>query len=135
MRITHVEDWQRLADFVASGRVAKGYRTVLAFAEATGLTNRTLGTLERAEGRGFDIATFAAIENALDWEPGSCRRILAGGHPVDLARLDEETWKSYPAASMRPVGRSIDVSWATPEQESAIRAIAEQLRDANPDAR
>jgi hypothetical protein len=38
------EDWQRLADYVVARRVELGMRDRRAFAEATGVTERTLGT-------------------------------------------------------------------------------------------
>ena len=40
------EDWQRLADYVVARRVELGMRDRRAFAEATGVTERTLGKLE-----------------------------------------------------------------------------------------
>jgi hypothetical protein len=50
-----------------------------AFAEATGVTERTLGKLEK--GQRVSASTLGMVENELGWVPGSCRRILAGGEP------------------------------------------------------
>jgi hypothetical protein len=50
-----------------------------AFAEATGVTERTLGKLEN--GQHVSPSTLGMVENRLGWAPGSCRRILAGGEP------------------------------------------------------
>jgi hypothetical protein len=50
-----------------------------AFAEATGVTERTLGKLEN--GQRVSPSTLGMVENRLGWAPGSCRRILAGGEP------------------------------------------------------
>ena len=50
-----------------------------AFAEATGVTERTLGKLEN--GQRVSPSTLGMVENRLGWAPGSCRRLLAGGEP------------------------------------------------------
>jgi hypothetical protein len=73
------EDWQRLADYVVARRVELGMRDRRAFAEATGVTERTLGKLEN--GQRVSPSTLGMVENRLSWAPGSCRRILAGGEP------------------------------------------------------
>jgi transcriptional regulator with XRE-family HTH domain len=73
------EDWQRLADYVVARRVELGMRDRRAFAEATGVTERTLGKLEN--GQRVSPSTLGMVENRLSWAPGSCRRILAGGAP------------------------------------------------------
>jgi transcriptional regulator with XRE-family HTH domain len=74
------EDWLRLADYVIARRVELGMRDRRAFAEATGVTERTLGKLEN--GQRVSSSTLAMVENRLAWVPGSCRRILAGGEPA-----------------------------------------------------
>ena len=74
------EDWQRLADYVVARRVELGMRDRRAFAEATGVTERTLGKLEN--GQHVSPSTLGMVENRLGWAPGSCRRILAGGEPT-----------------------------------------------------
>jgi Helix-turn-helix len=73
------EDWQRLADYVVARRVELGMRDRRAFAEATGVTERTLGKLEN--GQHVSPSTLGMVENRLGWAPGSCRRILGGGEP------------------------------------------------------
>ena len=73
------EDWRRLADYVVARRVERGMRDRRAFAEATGVTERTLGKLEN--GQHVSPSTLGMVENRLGWAPGSCRRILAGGEP------------------------------------------------------
>ncbi|HEY3980187.1 MAG TPA: helix-turn-helix transcriptional regulator [Streptosporangiaceae bacterium] len=74
------EDWQRLADYVVARRVELGIRDRRAFAEATGVTERTLGKLEN--GQRVSPSTLGMVENKLGWAPGSWRRILAGGEPT-----------------------------------------------------
>jgi transcriptional regulator with XRE-family HTH domain len=85
------ENWRRLADYVVARRVALGMRDRRALAAATGITERTLGKLEN--GHRVSASTLGAIENWLGWAPGSCRRILAGGEPVEgpAPLRDEET--------------------------------------------
>jgi hypothetical protein len=74
------EDWQRLADYVVARRVELGMRDRRAFAEATGVTERTLGKLEN--GQHVSPSTLGMVENRLGWAPGSCRRVLGGGEPA-----------------------------------------------------
>jgi Helix-turn-helix len=74
------EDWRRLADYVVARRVELHMRDRRAFAQATGVTDRTLGKLEN--GHRVSPSTLGVVENQLGWGPGSCRRILAGGEPV-----------------------------------------------------
>jgi hypothetical protein len=74
------EDWGRLADYVVARRVELGMRDRRALATATGVTDRTLGKLEN--GQRVSASTLGVIENQLEWAPGSCRRILAGGEPA-----------------------------------------------------
>jgi Helix-turn-helix len=74
------EDWRRLADYVVARRVELHMRDRRAFAEATGVTDRTLGKLEN--GHRVSPSTLGVVENQLGWVPGSCRRVLAGGEPA-----------------------------------------------------
>ena len=74
------EDWRRLADYVVARRVELHMRDRRALAEATGVTDRTLGKLEN--GQRVSPSTLGMVETQLGWAPGSCRRILAGGEPV-----------------------------------------------------
>jgi hypothetical protein len=86
------EDWQRLADYVVARRVELGMRDRRALAEATGVTERTLGKLEN--GQHVSPSTLGMVENRLGWAPGSCRRILTGGEPKagspDLGQAEYE---------------------------------------------
>ena len=84
------EDWQRLADHVRTARQDAGFPTRRALAEATGVTERTLGKLENGERVSAD--TLATVARAVGWPPDGPRRILAGGEPVprepDRPRLE-----------------------------------------------
>jgi hypothetical protein len=82
-------DWLRLADYVVARRVKLGMRDRRALAEATGVTERTLGKLEN--GQRVSPSTLAMVENRLGWAPGSYRRILAGGEPQMVSQDREHT--------------------------------------------
>ena len=74
------EDWQRLGDYVVARRIALGMRDRRSLAVVTGVTERTLGKVET--GRRVSASTLGALDNHLQWSPGSCRQVLAGGEPV-----------------------------------------------------
>lgn len=76
------QDWGRLAEYVSAERVKLGYRTLIDFATAIGISDRTLGRLEN--GRSVGRNTLSVVETALKWAPGSCRAILTGGTPIYL---------------------------------------------------
>jgi len=78
-----VEDWQRLGDYVVARRIALGMRDRRSLAVATGVTERTLGKVET--GHRVSASTLGALDNHLNWAPGSCRQVLAGGEPVVAA--------------------------------------------------
>jgi transcriptional regulator with XRE-family HTH domain len=81
------EDWQRLADYVISARIAAGHETTRAFARATGITERTLGKLENAQPVGPE--TLAVVAKTVGWTPDSPRRILGRGEPEPLRPAPE----------------------------------------------
>lgn len=72
-------DWQRLASYVVRRRQECDLPTTRALARATGITEKTIGNLEK--GRLVSRDTLAAVERVLGWAPGSCAAILAGGEP------------------------------------------------------
>lgn len=74
------EDKGRLGAYVRNARTELGFHTLGAWAEHLGISERTLGDLER--GRGAGPNTLAAVENNLDWTPGSARVIMRGGEPT-----------------------------------------------------
>lgn len=93
------EDWRRLADYVVARRVELGMKDRRAFAEATGVTERTLGKLEN--GQRVSPSTLGVVENHLGWAPGSCRRVLAGGEPN--ARSAEQSHDAYDDPTLRHI--------------------------------
>lgn len=72
-------DWPRYGDYVIARRVTLGMTTQLQLARASGVSDRTISQVEF--GRSVRLSTVAAIDSALQWQPGSGRRILAGGEP------------------------------------------------------
>jgi hypothetical protein len=71
---------------VRNARIRAGYPTLTAWAEHLGISERTLGDLER--GRAGGPNTIAAVENALPWAPGSAQAILEGREPT-LIEVDD----------------------------------------------
>lgn len=86
-----MQGWERLGRLVASER-GRHWRSRQAFARAAGVSVRVLDDIEKGRRANYSEATLAAIEAALGWEPGTCRRVVEGGrvrHEVDpeLMRL------------------------------------------------
>ncbi|MFE3796954.1 helix-turn-helix domain-containing protein [Nocardia tengchongensis] len=75
------ENWLRLADYVRLRRKSVGLETRQKLAQATGLSYRVLGDLERGTRRVSD-GTLSRVEQALQWYSGSAREVLRGGEPT-----------------------------------------------------
>lgn len=75
-------DWGRLGDTVVTRRVRLGMRSQKEFAARSGLSLRLISDLERGNRSSYDPSTFARLEKALDWVPGSVQVVLGGGDPV-----------------------------------------------------
>lgn len=76
---------------VRRARIAR-WPEVQDFARATGLSPSTIDIIEKGRRATFREATVAAIEAAIDWEPGSFERVGQGGQPRvrddrEMARL------------------------------------------------
>lgn len=77
------KDWDRLADYVMNWRVRKGWERP-DLAREMRMGERTVERIENAtQVRG---STLAALELALDWEPGDARRILTGLEPLAASK-------------------------------------------------
>lgn len=72
-------DLDRLARIVKSRRVEL-YRSRYEAAKTAGLSKDTWQRVE--EGNPVRENTYAAVETALRWAPGSCKAIMEGGEPV-----------------------------------------------------
>lgn len=77
-------DWQRVGAAVRAARSAR-WRRRGEFADATGLSLRLIGDVERGRRGNYSPETKAIIESALLWEEGSIDRIAAGGQPRPAA--------------------------------------------------
>lgn len=74
----------RLGQYIMARRAACGYRHRIDLANDMDLTDRTLADIENGV-RVASPGTYALIENALDWRPGSIASILEGGEPTETA--------------------------------------------------
>lgn len=111
-------DWKKLAAYVVRDRIARGYRSRGEFAEATGITERTLGNLER--GQSVSAATLAVVETALRWVPGSAATVLdEDGEPTVQGR------KSPLQEVDEARARVLD---ASPAELIKMRSFIEQVR-------
>lgn len=139
------EDWKRLASRVRTSRIALGIETLEQWAQETGLSLRTVSSLER--GRPARAKTLAVIERALGWSAGKAEEILIGP-PPDITRglgaliptaaieFDEEPVSRF----ARQIPKLVD---EVPEQiqanllnmiEIAIATYAHEKSDDEPDA-
>lgn len=73
-------DFKRLGAAVLNRRVELGMKTREEFSANVDVSYRALSDLENGK-RAFSQSTYALVEQALFWKPGSCARVLAGGEP------------------------------------------------------
>jgi len=80
----------RLGELIKQRREAMGIYTVIDAARRSGLTRETWAKVERGESA--KPVTYRKIEDMLNWMPGSCSSILAGGKPHgELITIAEPT--------------------------------------------
>ncbi|WP_043493793.1 hypothetical protein [Streptomyces viridosporus] len=84
-------DLGRLATLVKERRLELGLGVEPA-AKLTGMSKDTWKKVEAAQT--VRATSYTNIERALQWAPGSCRRILAGGDPVATEALSSAPSKS-----------------------------------------
>lgn len=77
---------QRLGTLVTSRRVELGYRVRVKFAKQIDLSDRLLADLEKGV-RGLSVGSYAVLEQALEWQPGSIKAVLAGGDPTTVPHV------------------------------------------------
>lgn len=75
-------DWQRLAKYVISARIQRGWYTRGQFRKHSKLSERFLFDIEHARRSNYEPPYLARLEQALGWETGSVDQILAGGGPI-----------------------------------------------------
>lgn len=83
--------WKRLADQIRADAAGR-YDTLRQLARAAGLSTRVVEDLTAGRRTRYRERTLAGVESALEWEPGSARRVVEGGKPrrlqdPDLARV------------------------------------------------
>lgn len=74
---------QRLGDLVKARRESLGIYTISEAASRAGLSRETWTNVEKGEP--VKPVTFRKVEDALQWNHGSCGAILAGGEPTPVA--------------------------------------------------
>lgn len=114
------EDWPRLASYVVSARVRAGFEDRDAFADAIGVTARTLGTLER--GKRVGPKTLARIADELHWTPASPQLILAGSEPVFNGGQE-----AFRERTLAPLHDGVDDTQLTPHLAKVQRILLDAI--------
>lgn len=73
------EDARRLADALVRRRVELGYRSARALSARIGMDSRTITALESARRSNVSRNTLAALEIAMQWDPGYINALLESG--------------------------------------------------------
>lgn len=138
------QNWTALARAVTDRRVELGHRTLRAFAEASGLSTKTLGEIEGAKRSSYDRATLIQIEQALRWPAGRARAILVES-PVEAALLESLaahgrvqpsfTLDPATAVTVTPTDQALRLSWlvatlpadAAHRLEAAVEAVMDMV--------
>jgi hypothetical protein len=81
--------WQRLADYVRSARVARGFASQMALATAAGVSEGSVRSLESGRAYTRMPVVVPAVERALGWPPGTMRRLVEGEEPDGLHLFPE----------------------------------------------
>lgn len=109
-------EWRKLADYVRSARVARGFASQGALADAAGVSEGAVRSLESGKAYSRMPVVVPAIERVLGWMPGTMRRLvegeeLDGGGP----NLHGEGVLSFVSEPQRPA--------LTPEQKDKFREL------------
>jgi len=80
--MSSTEDLKRFGSIVKDRRAALGM-TQLEVWQSGGPSNTTLTKIENAEGAPPSGLTLRKLDHALRWSPGSAKRALEGGEPLD----------------------------------------------------
>ena len=119
------EDWKRLASYVVARRRELGISTRQELAGVTGVSHRTLGTLEN--GARVSPGTLASVSNALGWTPDSPSMVLAGGQPT-LTQGGQPAFRPprYASPAHQQIAEAPDLS--EEEKRHLMRAL-DELRE------
>ena len=105
LAVVAAKGWERLATIVGRERLRLGYRSLRAFAAESGLSPRTLDSIEHHRKTSYDPATLSALESALGWRVGSVERVLKGLDPQPIEDKDLEVllaaWPKLPPSARR----------------------------------
>ena len=99
------EDWRRLGDAVHAARLELGYTNRETFAEAAGVSPRTLADLESGSRTNFSGRVLGSVESVLGWPSGTMQRIASDPDFTTPATggLEVELVFKAPIFSRRPV--------------------------------
>jgi hypothetical protein len=99
------EDWRRLGDAVHAARLELGYTNRETFAEAAGVSPRTLADLESGGRTNFSGRVLGSVESVLGWPSGTLQRIASDPDFTTPATggLEVELVFKAPIFSRRPV--------------------------------
>jgi len=126
--------WERLGQYVVARRVQLGYKTRQPFADALGISRRTLGDIETGRRDKYELNTIAALENTLKWATGSIDDILAGGEPTpipDIPTTNGDNATPVVAERDEALRRVMLAADLTDDQKRLIvKMLIEQKRDA-----
>jgi hypothetical protein len=130
------EDLARLGQYVTARRVALGYKQRTDLAKVIELTDRTLARIE-TEHKRCEPGTYAMVENALEWKPGSVAAILRGEEPAAIRpsppgpshdRLDDVSTREL----FNELGRRAGIYDAVDEPKHWRQGFRDRLRDELP---
>lgn len=115
------DDLVRLGQYVMSRRAALGYKHRVDLANDLPFTDRTLADIENGARRSGP-GTYAILENALQWRPGSVAAILDGHEPTAAAEPAEPADGQLDEVSVDELFAGLD------EIVEALHEIVEALR-------
>jgi hypothetical protein len=115
-------EWRRLADYVRSARVARGFASQMALAQAAGVSEGSVRALESGKVYSRMPVVVPAIEQVLGWAPGTMRRLVEGEEPGPI--FSGEGTLGVPAGPA-----------LTPEQKDKFRELVLRSRVMSPAVR
>lgn len=80
-------NWRRLADYVRSARVERGFSSQGLLADAAGVSEGSVRTLESGKAYVRMPVIVPAVERVLGWEPGTARKLIEGEDPFTTQQI------------------------------------------------
>jgi transcriptional regulator with XRE-family HTH domain len=113
----------RLADALVRRRVELGHRSARALASAIGMDARTITALESARRTNVSRNTLAALEIALQWEPGHIRNLIEASYGSRTFTHEQKVYLTSVEASEDEIRVARSVAQAAFESTlSSLRA-------------